>query len=193
MYEVLYDHLTRKIQITTADFAFICQQFEPRHLRRKEAVQQMGEVSRHTAFVEKGILRSYSVDEKGGERTSQFAFEGGWIGDMLSRLTGEPATLTIEAVEDTDVLLIDQAGQDRIYERVPQYERYQRMLLERHMVALYRRLMNTMGASAEEKYDALLVTYPTIGQRVPQHLIASYLGISPESLSRIRARKAGRS
>jgi CRP-like cAMP-binding protein len=192
MYEVLYDHLSRKITLTPEEFKFVCGQFQPRSLRRKELLLKVGDVCRVTAFVEKGILRSFSVDAKGVEHTSQFAFEGGWMGDMYSSLTGEPATVSIEALEDCDLLLIDSVGFERVYEQVPKFERYQRLLLQNHMVSVYRRLLTNMSQSAEEKYDRLLTTYPTILQRVPLHTIASYLGITPEFLSRIRARKAGR-
>lgn len=192
MSAVLYEHLTRKIALTPEEFAFIAQQFTRRTLRRKERLLQAGEPAHHVAFVERGLLHSFAPDERGAERTSQFAFEGGWIGDTYSSLTGEPATLTIEALEDSTVLLIDQAGQERIYAQVPRYERYQRLLLQNHLIVVYRRLLNSLNASAEAKYDDLLARHPTIAQRVPLHLIASYLGISPESLSRIRARKAGR-
>ncbi len=192
MYDVLYEHLTRKIALTADEFAYICQQFVPHSVRRKDVLLHAGEVSLHTIFVERGILRAYSVDAKGTDHTTQFAVEGSWIGDIYSQLTGEPATLAIEALEDADVLLLDNAASERIYAHVPKFERYQRLLLQNHLVVVYRRLLHTMGTSAEAKYDALLAASPAVVQRVPLHLIASFLGITPESLSRIRARKAGR-
>ncbi len=192
MYDVLHEHLSRKIALTTEEFAFICQQFVPRTSPRKTVLLQAGEVCRDTIFVTKGILRSFSLDAKGTDHTSQFAPEGSWIGDIYSLLTSEPATLSIEALEDADVLLLDSAASERIYTHVPKFERYQRLLMQNHLVVVYRRLLTTLGATAEAKYDALLSAYPAVVQRVPQHLIASYLGITPESLSRIRARKAGR-
>jgi CRP-like cAMP-binding protein len=192
MYEVLKEHLSHKISLSPAEFAFICQQFQPRVVRRKEVLLKAGEVARYTHFVESGILRAFSIDAKGIEHTTQFAFEGGWMGDMYSTLTGEPATVSIEALEDGVVLLIDNAGSERVYDQVPKFERYQRLLLQHHMVTVYRRLLTNMSQDSEQKYDRLLATYPTIAQRVPQHIIASYLGITPEFLSRIRARKSKR-
>jgi CRP-like cAMP-binding protein len=192
MYDVLYEHLTRKVDLTPEEFALICAQFVPRRVRRKELLLQAGEVSHHTIFVEHGILRSFCVDEKGTDHTSQFAVEGSWIGDIYSQLTGEPAKFSIEALEDADVLLLDNEAAERVYAQVPKFERYQRLLLQNHLVVVYRRLLDTMSATAEAKYDALVATSPAVMQRVPLHLIASFLGITPESLSRIRARKAGK-
>ncbi|MBC7448647.1 MAG: Crp/Fnr family transcriptional regulator [Hymenobacteraceae bacterium] len=192
MYDVLYEHLSRKITLTSEEFTFIRQQFVPQHVPRKGVLLHAGEVCRATVFVERGMLRAYSVDLKGTDHTTQFAPEGSWIGDIYSLLTGEPATLAIEALEDADVLLLDTAASERIYTQVPKFERYQRLLMQNHLVVVYRRLLTAMGATAEAKYDALLAAYPAVAQRVPLHLVASYLGITPESLSRIRARKAGR-
>jgi CRP-like cAMP-binding protein len=136
--------------------------------------------------VEKGILRSYTVDEKATEHIVQFAMEGWWIGDHYSFITGEPSAYTIDALEDAELLLITAVSMEQMFEKIPKMERYFRILLQNNMIAMQRRVLASLSLSSEEKYTRLVNTYPDIIQRVPQHMIASYLGITPETLSRIR-------
>ena len=139
-------------------------------------------------FVEKGLLRSYSVDEKGSEHILQFAPEGWWIADVYSFFTGENSAYNIDAIEDSELLLITNPAIEQLYERVPKFERYFRILTQNNMVAMQKRLTSELSSSAEEKYLKLISAYPNIVARVPQHMIASYLGLTPETLSRIRKR-----
>jgi CRP-like cAMP-binding protein len=140
--------------------------------------------------VAKGCLRSYTVHENGSEHIFQFAIEGWWMGDMYSFLTGEPATMNIEALEDSELIVMDLASRERIFEEVPKFERFMRILLEKNYIANQRRVNAMLGQTAEERYRAYIDKYPQIVQRVPQHMIASYLGITPETLSRVRKREA---
>lgn len=136
-----------------------------------------------------GVLRAFTIDDKGHEFILQFALEGWWIADVCSFLCHEPGTYAIEALEPAQVLQLDHAAWQRLLDTQPKYERYFRLLLQNNYVATHRRLALALSHTAEEKYDALLATMPTILQRVPQHLLASYLGITPEFLSRIRSRR----
>jgi CRP-like cAMP-binding protein len=147
---------------------------------------QEGDVCKYTAFVEKGSLRSYSIDEKGNEHILQFALEGWWISDQYSLFTGEPSSYNIDAIEDSDLLLITHASFESMMNKIPRMEKYFRLLLQNNMIALHRRLVASLSLSAEEKYTNMVNAYPNIIQRVPQHMIASYLAITPETLSRIR-------
>jgi CRP-like cAMP-binding protein len=163
--------------------------FSPKKLRRRQYILQQDDICKNLIFVEKGILRSYSMDNKGNEHILQFAPEGWWISDVYSFLTGEAAVYNIEAIEDSELLLqISKSSLDELYERVPKFERYFRLLSQANMVATHRRLTATLSDSADEKYLRLLSAYPNIVARVPQHMIASYLGITPETLSRVRKR-----
>jgi CRP-like cAMP-binding protein len=116
----------------------------------------------------------------------QFAFEGWWIADNYSFLTGEPATYTIDALEDSELLLLSKQAEDQLLQKIPKFERYFRLLLQNNLIATQRRLMSSHSQSAEERYQQLIDGCPTIPQRVPQHMMASFLGITPETLSRIR-------
>ena len=186
MFEQLFHSINEKIQITGEDLGEIKQFFVSRKLRKRQFLLQEGDVSKYTAFVEKGSLRSYSIDEKGNEHILQFALEGWWISDQYSLFTGEPSSYNIDAIEDSDLLLITHASFESMMNKIPRMEKYFRLLLQNNMIALHRRLVASLSLSAEEKYTNMVNAYPNIIQRVPQHMIASYLGITPETLSRIR-------
>lgn len=188
MFEVLFSKVEEKIKLSDSEKEICKGLFSPKKLRRRQYILQQDDICKNLIFVEKGILRSYSIDSKGNEHIIQFAPEGWWISDVYSFLTGEAAVYNIEAIEDSELLLISKSSLDELYERVPKFERYFRLLSQANMVATHRRLTATLSASADEKYLRLLSAYPNIVARVPQHMIASYLGITPETLSRVRKR-----
>lgn len=188
MFEVLFSKVEEKIKLSDSEKEICKALFSPKKLRRRQYILQQDDICKNLIFVEKGILRSYSIDSKGNEHIIQFAPEGWWISDVYSFLTGEAAVYNIEAIEDSELLLISKSSLDELYEKVPKFERYFRLLSQANMVATHRRLTSTLSASADEKYLRLLSAYPNIVARVPQHMIASYLGITPETLSRVRKR-----
>ena len=186
MFDQLIKSIQEKVPVTKEELELCKHYFTPKKLRKKQFLLQEGDVCNRMAFVEKGALCSYSTDAKGTQRVIQFAFEGWWISDLYSFFTREPSCLSIEALEDCELLLLDHEQQESLLKNVPKYETYTRMLLQNAYVALQRRIEGTIGLPAEEKYSRLLSQYSAIVNRVPQHLIASYLGVSPETLSRIR-------
>jgi CRP-like cAMP-binding protein len=190
MFDLLFRNIEQKIELTEDDKSFCKTLFIPKKLRKKQFLLQAGDISEHVAFVNKGLLRSYSVDEKGEEHIIQFAPEDWWINDMNSFLTREKAIYNIDALEDTEILLLEKTAQDKLFEHIPKFERYFRLLIQASFVAMHKRLLSTITNTAEEKYMRMLKTYPDIVQRVPQHMIASYLGIKPETISRIRKKQA---
>jgi CRP-like cAMP-binding protein len=192
MFELLHKKITETISITEEEFDYCKSLFLPKKLRKRQYLLQDGDVSKYTAFVEKGILRTFTVDDKGTEHILQFAQEGWWVADLYSFLTNEPSTFNTEALEDCELLLITKPSWDKLLDKIPALERYFRILIQNNLIATQRRLMGTMTETAEEKYLKLLKTQPDCVQRVPQHMIASYLGITRETLSRIRSQMASR-
>lgn len=188
MYELFFKHFNKKIALTREEEQQIKTYLTPKKLRKKQYLLQEGDVCKAIAFVEKGALREYSVDDTGNEYIVQFALEGWIISDLYSFLTGEPATYHIDALEDSEVVLINQTAHDELLKKVPKYETFIRLTITGAYIAMQRRLTSVISLPLEERYMGLTNLYPDIIQRVPQHMIASYMGLTPETLSRIRRR-----
>jgi CRP-like cAMP-binding protein len=186
MFEVFFKHVNEKVSLTDKELQIIKTFFTPKKLRKKQYLLQEGDICKYMAFVEKGLLRSYNVDEKGFEHMIQFAWEGWWIADTYSFLSGEPAAYNIDALEEGELLLISLPNFEEMMLQVPKMERYFRILFQNNIISKERRLLSSISYSAEEKYLKLTETNPELVQRIPQNLIASYLGITAETLSRIR-------
>jgi CRP-like cAMP-binding protein len=186
MFDLLHDNFQKRIHLTDEEFGRCVTFFVSKKVRKKQFILQEGEVCRHIAFVTSGCLRSYTVDSNGEEHIIQFAIEDWWISDLQSFLSGKPTTYNIDALEDSELLLLDKEARDRMLESVPKLERYFRLLQEANYVAMHHRIEGSLSSTAEERYLDFIKTYPTLIQRVPQGQIASYLGITPQSLSRIR-------
>ncbi|HXR85084.1 MAG TPA: Crp/Fnr family transcriptional regulator [Hanamia sp.] len=192
MYELLLKSFKEHISISEEEFDFCKTLFIPKKLRKRQYLLQEGDVCRYTAFVERGLARTFIIDEKGNEPILQFSAEGWWIADLYSFLTNEPSRFNIEALEDCELLLITKSSWDILLQKIPALERYFRILIQNNLIATQRRLMSSFSETAEEKYTKLMDNFPGCIQRVPLHMIASYLGITPETLSRIRSQIASR-
>jgi CRP-like cAMP-binding protein len=186
MYGQLAKSIGEKVVLSIEEFELCKTFFIPKKIRKKQTLLLEGDVCTYNTFIEKGVLRSYTIDEKGNEHIVQFGFEGWWITDLSSYLTGANSTHTIEAIEDSELLLLTTAAREELMVQLPAFERYQRLLLQNAYIALQARVNSALNLTAEEKYLKLTASYPNIIARVPQHMVASYLGLTPETLSRIR-------
>ncbi len=186
MFDLLRKHILKRIDLTKAEFQQCTTYFIPKRVRKHRYLLESGDVSRYAAFVVKGCLRSYTIDQAGEEHIAQFAIEDWWIGDPYSYFENQPSVYSIDAFEDSELLLLDRASMEKLCLAIPKFERFFRLLLQANFIASQRRIMQSLSATAEERYLQFLKNYPAIFSRVPQKQIASYLGITPQSLSRIR-------
>jgi len=185
-FDVLRAYLEARASFTDDEIAFIRARFLPSTLRAGEFLQRAGEVSRYAAFVASGCLRNYVIDGEGKEHIVQFAPETWWLADVISLSTGAPSQYFIDAIEDSELLLIDPPSQQQVVDQVPGYAAALRTGLHKHAAAKDQRIVTSLTASAEERYLEFMDRYPSIAQRVPQRMVASYLGVSPETISRVR-------
>jgi CRP-like cAMP-binding protein len=188
MYQLFFKKFNELVPLTAEEQDIIESYLTPKKLRKKQYLLQEGDVCKVIAFIEKGALRSYFVDEKGVERIVQFALEGWMIADLYSFLTSEPSTYNIDALEHSQLVLINKKAHNELLDKLPKYERYIRLLITDAYVALQKRITSVISLDLEERYTYFSSLYPDIVQRVPQHMIASYMGLTPETLSRVRRR-----
>ena len=186
MFEVLRAYLEKMFPLTEKEFALFHELYVPMELKKGELLQREGEVVKYAAFVTKGCLRNYVIDNKGREHVVMFAPENWWIVDSNSIMNGTPTSYFVDAIEDSVVLLSDKEANETIMNCVPGYAKSFQAGIQKHAAAKDKRIVQSLTATAEERYLNFLETYPTIAQRVPQHMLASYLGVTPETVSRIR-------
>ncbi|HEV8212020.1 MAG TPA: Crp/Fnr family transcriptional regulator [Vicinamibacterales bacterium] len=185
-FDVLRAYLEARASFTDEEFAFVRERFIPTTLPAGEFLQRAGDVPRHGAFVATGCLRSYVIDANGKEHIIQFAPETWWLADAASLMTGAPSQYFFDAVEDSELLLIDPPSQQVLLDQVPSYAAAFRTGLQKHNAAKDQRIVTTLTTTAEERYLEFIARYPSLAQRVPQWMMASYLGVSPETISRVR-------
>lgn len=164
--------------------------FEFLELEKRTQILKPGEISRQIFFILKGVICSFFIDEKGVEHIYQIQLENGWIGDLESFLTQKHGNFYLETLEPCLLLQISKDRLENLYQEVPKLERYFRILFQNAYMHALQRLNSTMRTTAEERYQEMVKENRDILQRVPQAYIASYLGITPESLSRIRKKKS---
>ena len=188
MFERLNSYVSRSVDLTNAELGYFNTIFEYRAIPKKTMLLQAGEICNFEAYVNKGCIREYYIDSNGFEVTLQFAVEDWWVSDIASFQDQTISNMYIETLEDCELLVLSRQAKEKLLTQVPKLERMFRLMLQRHIGAIQNRLYKTISQTALEKYLEFIKRYPTIPQRVPQHYIASYLGISPEFLSKLRTR-----
>lgn len=182
--------ISRYVNFTPEEFDLFNSLLYFKQIKKKTIMLQKGEKCTFDAFVVRGCIRKYYINENGFEVILQFAVENSWISDIsFSIYETNGSNVFIETIENSDLLIFSPETKEQLFEKVPRFERAFRILVQRHLAVTQNRLLHNITCTAEQKYDEFLQTYPTIPLRVPQHYIASYLGISPEFLSKIRTRK----
>jgi len=178
--------MRKRVPVSEADAIMICSQFRPLYFTKQEHVFRTGEICRYGCYVIKGAFRYYQLNERDAEYTTRFSFEDWWVGDLQSLFNNTPAALSLQALEDATVLGIDKKGYDFLFEHSPTFSELFRINRNSGFNKLNQLMIDKMSKTAEERYLDLLQQHPFIFQRVALKHIASYLGIQPESLSRIR-------
>ena len=186
MTEVLKQYIASKVSLSEEEVAKILACFKQKKLRKKQYLLQEGDVCHFIAFIAKGCLRLYRVDDKGNEHIVQFGFENYWMSERESAFSQKPTQYCIDAVEDSEVLVCQTNDFMRLQKEIPAFEKMMMDLQSKNFGIIQKRINSALSYSAEEKYQELLHFQPEIIQRIPSTMVAAYLGISRETLSRIR-------
>lgn len=190
-FESLFATIAPTVDPASEDGAFLRSLFVSRHLRKGEFYQRAGEITTHGGFVVRGFLRTYSLDSDGVESIIYFSAERSWVGDIQSARSRRATSYYVDAIESTELLMIALSDFDRVLDRVPDIARGYQLGLERGSAARERRIALALNSTAEERYADFVDRHPSIASRIPQRMLASYLGITPETLSRIRHKRPG--
>jgi CRP-like cAMP-binding protein len=174
------------ISVSDEDFEIIYCHFSYKRIRKRQYFLQEGEVCKYFAFILKGAMRQYYIDEKGAEHFIQLAIENWWVGDRESWVKHSPSRYNIDAWEDSEILLISNADVVTLAQRFPALAEMMRKMDERNNIATQKRITSAISYTAERRYADFVCEYPDLLQRFPQHVIASYIGITKDTLSRVR-------
>jgi len=186
--DILYTNIERHIHLTQDDKVRFLSVLRTKTVKKKSIILSENKVSTHATFVLKGCLKAYTVNDNGFEHIIQFAPEDWWVTDMYSFISQKPGNIIIEAIENSEVVQLSRADQLRLFDDIPAFERYFRIITEKSLVSYRTRLMDNMSLTATERYAGFCEQYPTLITKLPQKLIASYIGVTPEFLSKMRAR-----
>jgi len=189
MYNALIDHVNKFTALTKEEQEVFATMLQTASYKKKAFLHEAGEICRDNYFVVKGCLRMYFIDIKGAEQTTQFAIENWWISDLTSYLMHKPSEFYIQAAEATEVIVLKRQHYDELFDQLPGLERYFRLIFQKLHQASQIRIKYLYSQTAEERYVNFNKMFPEFVQRVPQYMLASYLGFTPEFLSKIRAKK----
>jgi CRP-like cAMP-binding protein len=183
------ENMRRHIKLTEEEEAVVLSKLRPGNMKRKEFLLKQGQVARDLAFVVDGCLRAFALDDNGFEHILQFAPTGWWISDMSSVISRRESLLNVDAIKPSQVLLLSREDQLTLFDEVPRLERYFRVLTENGLVSSRMRLIENLSLTARQRYQRFCQTYPNLINEIPQKYIASFIGVTPEFLSKIRGEK----
>ena len=188
MFQNINAYVLKCVNLTAGELECFNSILEYKVIPKKTMLLQAGNVCNFEAYVIKGCIREYYIDSNGAEVTLQFAVEDWWVSDITSFQDQKISNMYIETLEDCELLMLSRQSKEQLLTEVPKLERMFRLMIQRHLSVIQNRLFKTITHTGMEKYLEFIKRYPTIPQRVPQHYIASYLGMSPEFLSKLRTK-----
>lgn len=187
-FSAIDSHVQRTCKLTTAQLNRFHELLELRSVPKKTVLLHPGEICQFEAYVNKGCLRTYYINEDGAEIVLQFAVEDWWISDIASFHNQVPGRLFIETLENCELFILTPETKEQLLLEIPAFERFFRLLVQRHLTSLQNRVISTLSLNGENKFRLFAQQYPAILKRVPQFHIAAYLGMTPEFLSKVRSR-----
>ena len=185
----LIDYIKRYVNISPTEIDILDSYLYPKTLKKKDFLLKEGQFCKSRYYISKGCIRLYYLDLKGNEQIIHFGLNNWWISDYESLINNVPSKLYIQAIEDTELLELPQKEFDDLCKKVPKVERLFRKLMEKSYIASQKRLEYMFSLSGKELFETFIATNPEFAQRVPQYMIASYLGMTPEFVSKIRVKK----
>lgn len=189
MKQALIQHITNHIDVSEQETATILNSFEERDIKRKERLLNEGSPCDHLFFIESGLLRAYCINDEGKEVTVMFAMKNWWITDMHSFINQQSSTMTIEALKESSVLVISKSALDNLFEKVSGFNEFWRILMQNAYCREQTRGIQNLTLQATKRYQLFIEMYPELVGVLTQRQIASYLGVTPEFLSVIRAKQ----
>jgi CRP-like cAMP-binding protein len=185
-FETIKKHVARHISLTQEEQEYFVSLLRIIKVRRKQFIVQPDFTCKYKSYVYNGAMRAYLIDKNSNEHTIAFAIEDWWIADFNSYIFQQPATLFVEAMERSTLIQLDYNAEQLLKETIPKFEKFFRIVTERSFAFLQKRMLSVLSLTAEERYEDFMKIYPQIAQRVPQYVLASYLGMSTEYLSKLR-------
>ncbi len=190
MTEILKQNISKHISLSEIEMMDFCGLFQKKSIKKKEFLLREGEICKFEGFVTKGLFRVYHIDNNGFEQVLYFAIENWWITDMDSFTNEKPSNLYIEALEDSEVLLISKKDKEFAYNNISKIEKLFRVMTQKTHIALQRRIIDNLSKTADQRYIDFIEKYPQLFQRLTNLHIAAYLGIRHEFLSKIRKKNS---
>ncbi|MTG98770.1 MULTISPECIES: Crp/Fnr family transcriptional regulator [Myroides] len=180
------NHIKESVNLTQDEVELLYESIDIVELKRKECVLQPGQVSKHMRFVVTGSMRCYYLDLDSQEHTLQIGIEGWWINDLYSYLSGKESQMFVQAIEKTTLVQINSEALERLYVKIPALSTFFRIKIQNAYVSLQERMLEQMSIQVFDRYQKFIKEYRNIEQRIPQYMIASYLGVTPEFLSYLK-------
>lgn len=182
----LLTHIKKGTDLTEAEEALLLSKVTQRTYLKGQYILQSGDICKNQTFILTGKVRTFYLDNNGNEHIVAFGIENWWVGDICSFATQTPAEFNTQCLEKTKVVQISHTNMEELYHKIPKLERYFRIIIQSAYGNMSKRLVRNHSMSAKERYLLFINSYPEIAQRVPQYMIASYLGITKEFLSHLR-------